>query len=136
MIASEKNFRFSYEKFSFPPRNEKREDVGRLQTFPKKRKFFCVFHFLNCLLFVVTVGDGHLHTFYIEKIFTFFLACVKYTYECHRPSLPSFSGFFALFCDSRVAVGGGHLKTFPKKRKFLSGLQSGFPRPVIQHQPS
>ena len=72
-------------------------DVGHLQTFPKKRKFFCVFPFLHCRLFVVTVGDGHFHTFYIEKIFTFFLACVKTVYECHRLSLPSFSGFFALF---------------------------------------
>ena len=47
-------------------------DVGRLQTFPKKRKFFCVFPFLHCRLFVVTVGDGHFHTFYIEKNFYFF----------------------------------------------------------------
>ena len=27
------------------------------------------------------------------------------------------------------------MQTFPKKRKFLSGLQSGFPLPVIQLQP-
>lgn len=71
-------------------------DVGQKQTFPKS-EIFCVFPFLHCRLFVVTVGDGHFHTFYIEKIFTFFLAYVKYTYECHRLSLPSFSGFFALF---------------------------------------
>ena len=56
------------------------------------------------LHFFVTVGDGHFHTFYIEKIFTFFLAYVKYTYECHRLSLPSFSGFFALFLWRSVTV--------------------------------
>lgn len=45
----------------------------------------------------VQVGEGHFHTFYIEKNFTFFLTCVKYVYEVHRPAPPSFSGFFALF---------------------------------------
>ena len=79
-------------------------DVGQKQTFPKNLKIFCVFPFLHCRLFVVTVGDGHFHTFYIEKIFTFFLAYVKYTYECHRLSLPSFSGFFALFLWQSVTV--------------------------------
>ena len=78
-------------------------DVGQKQTFPKS-EIFCVFPFLHCRLFVVTVGDGHFHTFYIEKIFTFFLAYVKYTYECHRLSLPSFSGFFALFLWRSVTV--------------------------------
>ena len=81
-----------------------RSNVGQCRSFAnlsQKAKIFCVFPFLHCRLFMVTVGDGHFHTFYIEKIFTFFLACVKYTYECHRLSLPSFSGFFALFCDGR-----------------------------------
>ena len=72
-------------------------DVGRLQTFPKKAKIFLRSIFCTAVFSLVTVGDGHFHTFYIEKNFTFFLACVKYTYECHRLSLPSFSGFFALF---------------------------------------
>ena len=44
---------------------------------------------------------GRLHTFLCERNFTFFLACVKYVYEVHRPALPSFSGFFALFGDGR-----------------------------------
>lgn len=92
-------------------------DVGQKQTFPKS-EIFCVFPFLHCRLFVVTVGDGHFHTFYIEKIFTFFLAYVKYTYECHRLSLPSFSGFFALFGGSLVEVGGVICKPFPKSENF------------------
>lgn len=46
-------------------------DVGQKQTFPKS-EIFCVFPFLHCRLFVVTVGVGHFHTFYIEKIFYFF----------------------------------------------------------------
>ena len=95
-------------------------DVGRLQTFPKSENFFACSLFCTAVFSLVTVGDGHFHTFYIEKIFTFFLACVKYTYECHRLSLPSFSGFFVLFGGSRMQVDVGRLQTFPKSENFFA----------------
>ena len=38
----------------------------------------------------VKVGAGHFRTFYIEKNFTFFLPCVKYVFDFHRPAPPSF----------------------------------------------
>ena len=84
-----------------------RSNVGRCRSFAnlsQKQKFFACSIFCTAVFSLVTVGDGHFHTFYIEKNFTFFLACVKTVYECHRLSLPSFSGFFALFLWRSVTV--------------------------------
>ena len=36
------------------------------------------------------MGEGCFRTFYIEKNFIFFLPCVKYVFDFHRPSPPSF----------------------------------------------
>ncbi len=47
-------------------------DVGRLQTFPKSENFFACSLFCTAVFSLVTVGDGHFHTFYIEKNFYFF----------------------------------------------------------------
>ena len=49
----------------------------------------------------VPVGAGHLQTFLCERKIYFFSPCVKYVFDCHRPALPSFSGFFALFGAGR-----------------------------------
>ena len=38
----------------------------------------------------VQVGAGRFRTFYREKILLFFLPCVKYVFDFHRPAPPSF----------------------------------------------
>ena len=86
-----------------------RSNVGRCRSFAnlsQKAKIFLRSIFCTAVFSLVTVGDGHFHTFYIEKNFYFFLACVKTVYECHRLSLPSFSGFLCFFCDGRFLERG------------------------------
>ena len=84
-----------------------RSNVGRCRSFAnlsQKSKNFLRVPFSALPSFR---GDSRWRSFpyllYREN-FTFFLACVKYTYECHRLSLPSFSGFFALFLWRSVTV--------------------------------
>ena len=91
------------------------------KPFPKA-KIFLRSIFCTAVFSLVTVGDGHFHTFYIEKNFYFFSPCVKYVFDFLRPPPPSFSGFFVLFGGSRMQVDAGRLQTFPKSENFLRSI--------------
>ena len=61
----------------------------------------------------VQVGEGRFRTFYIEKNFTFFLPCVKYVFDFHRPAPPSFRALSPYGAwMKKVPVGAGRLQTF------------------------
>ena len=73
------------------------------------------------------VGEGRLHTFICERKNILFLLRVLSMYltftDLHFPVFRAFLPFFGGSRWRSVEVGGGHLQTFPKKRKFLSGLR-------------
>ena len=84
-----------------------RSNVGRCRSFAnlsQKAKIFLRSIFCTAVFSLVTVGDGHFHTFYIEKKFYFF-SRVRKVYIWVSPTVTS--QFFGLFCPFFVTVGDG-----------------------------